>query len=188
VTSEGIAYCWGDNFFGELGDGTKEGRSSPTGVATELRFSSISAGNDHSCGIATTGAAYCWGRKNKGQLGDGTQTIYEVPVAPPTLVAGGLAFTSLSSGSEHTCGITPEQAVYCWGANEYGQLGDGSLQMRTTPVPVAGGLRFSSIELGHNTSCGITPARRAYCWGRNDMGQVGDGTYTHRSLPTRVVR
>ncbi|HEV8151175.1 MAG TPA: Ig-like domain-containing protein [Gemmatimonadales bacterium] len=140
VTAAGAAYCWGLNSSGQLGDGTTTQRTSPVLVAGGLRFAALSAGDNHTCGITTAGAAYCWGLNSSGQLGDGTTTQRLTPVP----VAGGLTFAmsgfpysgTLSAGRNHTCGVTTGAAVYCWGANDHGQLGNGSTLDSAVPVRV----------------------------------------------------
>ena len=140
----GAAFCWGANGYGQLGAGSAAVRSSapmavtlPTGVTG---FTKLFAGEYHTCGIANTGVAYCWGRNTSGQLGDGTTTNANAPVA----VAGGLAFRSLATGELHTCGVvgtatsggTQASAgvIFCWGDNEYGQLGIGTTGSNGVPV------------------------------------------------------
>lgn len=142
LTSAGQAYCWGDNSYGQLGDGTTTNRTQPTPVAGGLTFVAISAGYWHTCGLTTSGAAYCWGRNTPngqqestgGQLGDGTTTNSSSPVA----VSGAIAFSSISAGETTSCGISTTNAAYCWGDNEYGQLGTGNRTSSNVPVKVAG--------------------------------------------------
>ena len=137
VTPSGAAYCWGFNGDGQLGVGmTSVNNPTPLLVQGNLTFSAVSAGDSHTCGLATGGAAYCWGENSfgSGQLGDGTFSSSPVPV----LVQGGLTFATLSAGADHTCGVTTSGAVYCWGNNNSGQLGDGSSVARSgTPVRVS---------------------------------------------------
>jgi alpha-tubulin suppressor-like RCC1 family protein len=104
-------------------------------------------------------------------------------------VAGGIAFTAVSAGVAHTCGITSSGSAYCWGSNANGQLGIGSIGgSTTTPQLVAGGHSFIGITAGDHHTCGQLASGRlasgpAYCWGRNDHGQLGDGTRTDRGVP-----
>jgi alpha-tubulin suppressor-like RCC1 family protein len=105
------------------------------------------------------------------------------PTAPdpsPALAttAATLVFTQLSAGNAHTCGVTSDNRLYCWGANLDGELGDGTTTMRLVPVPIGGALRFRQVSAGGFITCGITTADRAYCWGSNFLGAVGDGTTT----------
>jgi alpha-tubulin suppressor-like RCC1 family protein len=135
LTSGGAAYCWGLNGYGELGDGTSgTDRLTPTPAAGGLAFAVLTAGNESTCGLTSGGAAYCWGDNTAGEVGDGTSGTDRLT---PTPVAGGLTFTSLTAGSLHTCGLTSGGAAYCWGGNQYGDLGDGTATTRLTPTPVA---------------------------------------------------
>lgn len=137
----GIAYCWGDNSYGQLGDGTTTTTLTPVPVAGGLTFVALSAGFYHTCGITTANQAYCWGRNTPnavqesvgGQLGDGTTASKSSP-AP---VSGGLFFQSISAGEVTTCGITAAGVAYCWGDNEYGQLGVGNNTSSLVPTKVA---------------------------------------------------
>jgi alpha-tubulin suppressor-like RCC1 family protein len=176
-----VAFCWGPNPFGGLGDGTTTDRSQPTLVGGGIAFDPVIAGDEHSCALAGT-TAYCWGLNDGGQVGDGTNTHRSLP----TLVAGGLSFTRLAAFL-HTCGITTGGQAYCWGNNTNGKLGDGTTTNRNVPTAVSGGLTFTRISVGFNHTCALTAAGAAWCWGGNGFGQVGDGTTTHRSVPTPVL-
>ena len=134
LTSRGAAYCWGNNFSGELGDGTTSNASSPQAVIGGLRLASISAGYEFTCGLTTRGAAYCWGDNLYGELGDGTTT--DSGVSGPQAVIGGLKFASIQPGAFHTCGLTSRGAAYCWGANFLMQLGNGTTTPSAVPVQV----------------------------------------------------
>jgi alpha-tubulin suppressor-like RCC1 family protein len=180
--STGFAYCWGYNNNGQLGDGTMEIGWVPKLVVGNIRFSSISAGVDVTCGVQTgTSLGYCWGKG--GLIGDGTLSQRSTP----TLVAGGhIRFTSVSASESHVCGIEADSGfAYCWGSNS--ALGDGTTTDRLLPTLASGGRRFSSIDAEYRLTCGIeTESGLAYCWGKNTFGQVGDGTTTDRLVPTLV--
>ena len=93
---------------------------------------------------------------------------------------------SVGAGSIHTCGLTVTGNAYCWGFNDFGQLGDGSTTGSLTPVLVSGGIRFSSINTKGGHTCGVTSMGDAYCWGENFRGQLGDGTTINRLTPVLV--
>ena len=141
ITTAGAAYCWGSNYHGEIGDGTRTDRWNPTTVFGELTFKSITALGIHTCGLTTAGAAVCWGENAYGELGDGTAATARLT---PTVVSGGLTFQAITAGAGSTCGVTVAQSAFCWGVNSYGQLGDGSKSNRTVPTAVSGGLTFKS--------------------------------------------
>lgn len=185
VTTAGAAYCWGQNLYGQLGDGTQIYRYTPVAVQGGLTFAALSSasGGDHTCGVtASGGAAYCWGENSSGELGDGTTTQRLTPVA----VAGGLRFAGVSAGGGFTCGLTDAGAAYCWGDNWSGTLGDGTTKnQRLTPVQVTGGMTFTALSSAGDHTCGLA-AGIMYCWGWNGVGALGDGTTTSRPSPTPV--
>ena len=189
LTSGGTAYCWGYNGQGQLGDGTSGSyRNAPASVSGGLAFTSLVAGNSHTCGLITGGTAYCWGYNYYGQIGDGTSgygSWYQFRNSP-VVVSGGLAFTGLVAGGSHTCGLISGGTAYCWGDNENGQLGDGSGANRTTPVAVSGGLSFTSLVAGDTQTCGVASGDTAHCWGSNYYGQLGDGATDQRTTPVAV--
>jgi alpha-tubulin suppressor-like RCC1 family protein len=193
VTTSGVAYCWGWNGEGELGDGTIDTRLVPTRVAGDLTFAVVSAGGGHTCGVTTAGAAYCWGVNWAGQLGTGTAEVCPLELGTacstvPVPVAGGLTFATVSAGDFHTCGVTTSGQAYCWGYNNVGELGDGTIGLSPFPTPVAGGLTFAAVSAGgEEYTCGVTTSGQAYCWGWNGNGQLGDSTTTARLVPTPVA-
>ena len=126
----------------------------------------------------------------------GCQSTTEAPTAPAAepstsnlAVAGALVFREVSAGNDHTCGVTSENAAYCWGSNSVGQLGDGasSQDPQTTPELVVGTVKFRSVSAGNFFSCGLGTGFRAQCWGANDDGQLGDGSTQYRETPTQVA-
>jgi alpha-tubulin suppressor-like RCC1 family protein len=130
-----VAYCWGSNLFGQVGAGTEWPRHlKPTAVAGGLRFSHVSAGLSQSCGVATSGRAWCWGNNFGGNLGDGTFNDSSVPVA----VTGTRTWLEVrpSANASHNCGVTVAGRAFCWGSNRSGELGDGTTEGRSSPVPV----------------------------------------------------
>lgn len=165
LTADGGAYCWGSNHQGQLGtDSIVVLSPEPVEVSGGLAFAQIAAGGSHTCGLSVAGTAYCWGWNLRGQLGDGSTVNRRTPAPVAT---GGLEFTQISAGSQHTCGLTATGAAYCWGANFLGQLGDSSFTDRHVPVPVSGGLSFGTLSTSNHSiqTCGLTNSGATYCWG-----------------------
>jgi len=190
LKSDGSAFCWGNNAYGQVGDNSTAARNSPVPIGPSLRFASLDAGASHTCGLTSDGLAYCWGRNDRGQLGDGTTSMRLVP----TPVTGNLTFRAIAGGGfdiGHTCAITVSGIAYCWGANDQGQLGlgtsDGGATPHPIPAPVSGGLEFTSLTtgLGQHT-CALTVAGAAYCWGENAFGALGNGSDDSRAAPVAV--
>lgn len=151
-------------------------------IPLPAKFTSISAGVLHSCGLVGDGAAYCWGYNERGQLGDGSRSTRKSPVG----VLGDLRFTALDAGGQHTCGITSGGKVYCWGMNLSGQLGDNSNTDRATPAAITGTASFQAISAAGAYTCGLVSGGAALCWGWNESGQLGDGSTADRRTPTGV--
>ena len=209
-TPNGSVYCWGDNSFGALGIAGDTGSlgtctagpcsRTPLAVAGGLAFTALAAGARHACGLTAGGAAYCWGDNEYGQLGigltAGPDTCDTSPCSrTPRAVAGELTFTALNVGLFHTCGRATDGGWYCWGANNYGQLGTGATgpeacagaPCSSTPVPVSAGINLTAVFAGRRHSCGVTPADAAYCWGENVNGQLGDSTRANSLTPVAVA-
>ena len=188
VTTSGSAKCWGDNYFGQLGDGTATDRYTPvavSGLSTGVATISVSGdGGLHTCAVTTSGTALCWGYNNWGQLGDGTTTNRKTPVVVSGLSSG---VATISPGSAHTCALSTAGAAQCWGVNNFGQLGDGTITYRTTPVGVSGlSAGVASLFVAAHRTCAVTTSGSAQCWGVNNYGQLGDGTFTDRHAPAAV--
>ncbi len=188
LTINGKAYCWGEANNGQLGNGsigtetcdvisgilTTGCELQPVPVSSHLVFTSISAGNSHTCAITIQNEAYCWGAGGWGQLGNGLEEVQLEPVP----VSGGLRFASISAGGAFSCGVTIEGRAYCWGWGWQGRLGNGEgspMYSAPEPVPVSGGLVFSSISAGDSHACAVTTDGEAYCWGYGEHGQLGNG-------------
>ncbi len=185
LTTDGGVVCWGDNYYGQLGDGTTTTRSTPTPVSgLSSGVTILAAGWFHTCAMTTSGGVVCWGRNTDGQLGDGTTTTRTTPTAVSGLSTG---ITTIAAGNMHTCAATLVGGVVCWGYNTSGQLGDGTQTTRTTPTVVIGlSIAGAAIAAGQNHTCALTTSGGVLCWGNNGYGQLGDGTTTPRMTPTPV--
>lgn len=182
---DGIAYCWGDNKYGQLGNSSvKDLQLKPVPVQTYLRFSTISAGGSHTCGIATDGNLYCWGRNFHGELGIGTETQYETL---PLKVLIDVKFVKINMGTDYSCALDLSGKAYCWGDNIYRTLGNDKNDGwdEDAPVPVLTNVKFKEIIAGNDHTCGLDFNGKVYCWGNNDLGQLGNGNL-HVTEPTPV--
>jgi alpha-tubulin suppressor-like RCC1 family protein len=178
------AYCWGNNAYGQLGDGTTGRRLIPVAVAGGRQFSSLDAGGEYSCGVTTDYRAFCWGRNERGQLGDSTAVLQRLR---PSRVAGARQWRRLDAGDWHTCGVTSNDRAYCWGDGRHGEIGNGQTYLSYWPRAVAGGLLFRRVTAAEFHSCGETTTNGTYCWGWNRFGQIGDGTTYRRLKPVAVA-
>jgi alpha-tubulin suppressor-like RCC1 family protein len=170
ITTDSLAYCWGWNTFGQLGDGSTADRPTPVAVAGGHKLVGVAAGVRHACALGADSTVYCWGANDRGQLGNGLGADTTRPVA----VSGGLKYATVAAGFDHTCALTGEGAAYCWGDNTLGQLGDTALPSSAVPHPVeSDGRRFTAIATGGTHTCAIVQPGAAYCWGNGSAGQLG---------------
>ena len=145
----------------------------------------VTSGLDHSCAITPLNSVECWGRNNQGQLGDGTYLDSPLPV--PGTGLEGLGRASIEAGEAYTCVRTVSGALYCWGRNMEGQLGDGTSVASPAPVAVGGlGGTVESFSAGRQHVCAQLAGGSLRCWGDNLTGQLGDGTNVNRATPTAV--
>ena len=175
-------YCWGNDFYGQLGDGaTINNTATPTLATGMTNIERISAGDFHTCAVVTGGATmYCWGENADGQIGDGTTTQRPSPTAVNVAALTGDVIIALSSGNNHNCLIADSATdrLFCWGDNDYGQLGLDSTTDTTTATEVtglAGGFVPTQLSLGGDHSCAFDGTDDARCWGKNNYGQLGQG-------------
>lgn len=164
---------WGDNQFGELGDGGTEFNSHvPVAVSGITNATQISSGADHACAVLRGGSVECWGDNNMGDLGNGTTTPSNVPVA----VSGIAGATQVVAGVAESCALLANGAIDCWGWNTYGQLGDGNAGgPSNAPVAVSGITNAVQVVLGNTHACALLADKSVECWGDNSLGQLGDG-------------
>jgi LPXTG-motif cell wall-anchored protein len=190
LASTGEVWAWGDNDFGQLGDGTTTHRNVPVRVnlPAGATVTAISAGDDHSLALTSTGEVLAWGYNGAGQLGDGTTTNRSAPVE--ALLPAGTTVTGLASGSGfQSYALTSTDTVLAWGDNTYGQLGDGTTTNRSAPVEalLPAGTTVTQLDSGDDHTVALTSTGEVLAWGYNRYGQVGDGSTTNRSTPVPVT-
>jgi len=196
LTESGQAFCWGSDTDGELGDGAQYPNDNPypIAVATDARFTSIAAGIDHACAIDLDGRAWCWGGDEWGDLG---RNAFNFVGATPQPVQGDLRFRQLDANRNHTCGVTVDGDVYCWGYNGFGQLGTASevrdcsddprwpFPCGLTPTRVTSDRKFTRVTTGGAHTCAVADDGQSFCWGAAaEVGQSSPETVACPSSPT----
>jgi alpha-tubulin suppressor-like RCC1 family protein len=203
-----VTSCWGDNRWGQLGSGTPGGFSILP-LTVRASVDGVSAGFEHACAIGISNEARCWGRADLLQLGStlALETCLGIDCSSsPLEVVGFWSFRQVSAGGTHTCGLTQNHLVLCWGDNENGQLGLGTRSTAefpnattvlagetTLPGRVGRTLRIErrgrAVTAGGNHSCALAQNSAPFCWGRNDFGQVGAGPALFSHLrPVEIER
>jgi alpha-tubulin suppressor-like RCC1 family protein len=187
VTSAGGVKCWGANDSGQLGDGTTNPRSTASfATGLESGVQAVSAGYYHTCALTNAGAVLCWGYNGEGELGDGTTQTHFVPTPVSGLESG---VKAISTGGRGTCALTTSGAVFCWGANTWGGVGDGvaTTTPRTLATQVYGLTSgVTAIASGEHHSCALTDQGVILCWGDDYYYQLGDPAQVTRFAPVQV--
>jgi len=185
LSEAGGVRCWGANAQGQLGNGTVANSTLPVEVAgLDTAIVAVAAGGRHTCALDTLGRVWCWGANAHGQLGNGSLTDSSVAVKVAFLDRNIVAITA---GDRHTCALSAQGRISCWGANDSGQL--GSLGKKDSGLPVAvsgldGGMQ--AVAAGEAHTCALTSAGGVKCWGANTYGQLGDRSQKASALPVDV--
>ena len=188
IVDDGSVACWGDNAYGQLGDGTTNDRSTPTltdSLGVGRTAVQVATGDYFTCVMLDNDDVKCWGRNIKGQLGDGTTTDKDSPPSSAITFPTGLTPVALVAGDQLACAIMDDESLMCWGANWSGELGDGTTTDRTSPTAVSLNAGENVIDVGSGDShtCALLDDGSIKCWGNNYYGQLGDGTTTNRNTP-----
>jgi len=183
----GALYCWGRNDYGQLGDGTTTHRQQPVAVSgLSSGVAQVVADSRHTCAVTVSGAAYCWGYNGGGRLAVG---VGSNPVTTPRGVTGlSSGVARMGVGFEHSCAVRTNGELLCWGHNNFGQLGDGTVVSQFVPVQVQGISGVAEVSAGYEHTCARRTDGTVWCWGRNSPNMLGDGTTLNpRTTPVPVV-
>ena len=195
----GKAYCWGRNTLGSVGTETdlqfvyEPVSVDMTGVLKDRKIIEISSGSAHTCAVADDGGVYCWGSNGRGQLGDGNggnegsfTELGDYSLLPVKTENSAGKYLKVSAGYDHTCILNDKGKIFCFGNNANGQLGDGTTEMRLTPVALNSDKVFKSVSAGSEHTCAVDDKDEAYCWGGNIVGQLGTGDKESSLIPVKV--
>jgi alpha-tubulin suppressor-like RCC1 family protein len=181
-------YCWGYNYYGQLGNNSTANSNLAvlvSGLGTaQVSPSAVSVGTDHACALLNNGQVQCWGYNFFGQLGNG-QFGLEANSLVPVYVNNLNSATAVVAGGDHTCAIENGGQVVCWGENNAGQLGLGSVQDNSEPQePVANVSGVVSLSAGGAYTCAMSSSQ-LWCWGSNTSDQLGNGAtpYSLAAVP-----
>jgi alpha-tubulin suppressor-like RCC1 family protein len=190
VKADGSAWAWGDNFFGQLGDGTTTQRNAPVrvagagGVGSLAGVRGVSGGLFHTIALMSDGSVWCWGNNDWGQLGMGDNVSRTSPAETLFSSGGGATATSSSAGDVHTVVLKSDGTVWSWGGNQFGQIGigtaDSAIHSGPSQVVGTGGAGFltavAAIAVGGTHTVALRNDNTVWTWGQNQFGQLGLGT------------
>jgi alpha-tubulin suppressor-like RCC1 family protein len=177
-----VAYAWGFNKDGELGNGTIESSDVPVEVSGLRAATAIAGGSHHSLALLENGTVLAWGENVHGQLGNGTEDNSDVPIA----VSGLSDVTAISAGENHSLALLQNGTVMAWGKNSSGELGNGTTTNSDLPVAVSDLSEVAAISAGGSFSLALLKNGTVMAWGENVHGQLGDGTEENRDVPIAV--
>jgi alpha-tubulin suppressor-like RCC1 family protein len=180
VTHSGQVYTWGDNYFGQLGDGTQVSHHTAVILTGLTGITQVAAGDEHSLALRSDGTVWAWGGNQSGQLGDGTKVNRSAPVQVPGLAN----IIQVVAGARHSAALAKDGTIWVWGSNEFGQLGGGAaIADSSTPIALAGLSQVLELVSGRQFLLALKADGTVWAWGDNHAGQLGVGTTTTVTLP-----
>ncbi|MEK5209395.1 RCC1 domain-containing protein [Psychrobacillus sp. FSL H8-0510] len=183
LSTDRSVYAWGFNYYGQIGNTTTH-QTTPTKVEGLTNVAAIETGDNHNLALTSEGDVYTWGRNDLGQLGNGKTGTSKYPT--PTKVEGLSNVVAVKAGINHSFAITSDGSVFAWGANDKGQLGDGTTTNKLIPTKVNGLSNVAKLEAGRSHSLAVMSDGSVYAWGANDRGQLGDASTINKVTPTKV--
>jgi alpha-tubulin suppressor-like RCC1 family protein len=193
----GHAYCWGYDLLGRVGNGKGlgdandpgEAVTTPTAIDSAATYIGIDAGAAHSCGVRDDGSLLCWGLGDRGQVGTAASDMCLLNNLPapcslqPRTVPATALFARVSAGGEHSCAVTRDDELYCFGANDFGQLGTDRRQNASSPQAVVGG--YVRVSAGGTHTCAVRSDGHLACFGNGESDQLGFAAVSAQ-VPTDV--
>jgi alpha-tubulin suppressor-like RCC1 family protein len=185
VKSDGTLWAWGYNYYGQLGDGSVNNKSTPTRIGTDSNWVSVAAGFYHTVGLKADGTLWAWGYNGQGQLGIESidSSAHSLPVQ---ITAAGNGWVSLAAGDAHTTAVKSDGTVWTWGDNSHGQVGDWTTTNRVVPTETDPAHTWSSVGAGGYHTVAVKSDGTLWAWGNNDQGQLGDGTAIGKWTPEQI--
>ena len=184
----GTVWAWGDNDFGQLGNGTNTSSNVAVQVnlASGVTITNIAGGQHYSLALASNGMVWAWGYGVNGELGNGTNTVSNIPVQ--VSLPNGVTITNIVGGGDHNLALASNGTVWAWGYNNFGQLGNATNTSSNVPVQVSlpSGVTITNIASGSAFSLALASNGTVWAWGSNWNGQLGNGTNTSSNIPVQV--
>jgi len=175
LSTTGVVKCWGRNGEGQVGNGDATGQFVPKPVAVLTGAATIATGDDHTCAVMQDATVKCWGRNDAGEIGDGTRTNAIKPTMVKGVGGAGVlnGVRTVVAGGDHTCALMKNKSVKCWGQNNDGVLGNGTIKNALTPVSVSRLTRVTTLTLSAQVACASLQEGAVKCWGYTGDGELG---------------
>jgi len=181
LKTDGTLWAWGDNSFGQFGNGTSTSSYVPTKIGSDNDWKEVALGWGYTIAVKTDGTLWAWGNNSSGQLGDGTSVNKSIP----TQIGTSTDWKTISVGTTHTIALKTNGTLWAWGYNYYGQLGNGSNTSKNVPTQI-GTATWETISAGGNSTVAIKTDGSLWAWGNNDQKQLGDGSSNNKNVPTQI--
>jgi hypothetical protein len=182
LRTDGTVWGWGENSYGEIGDGTTTKASQATKARGIDRIMAIAAGQSFSIAVKDDGSVWSWGNNNFGQLGDGSTVNHSTARA----VSGLTGVSAVAAGQAHSVALGRDGTAWTWGANDFGELGDGSRGNRAAPAPVARLANVTALACGFTSTYALRADGTVWSWGQNNFGQLGHGSVVDQVSPVQI--
>ncbi|GAB3418333.1 hypothetical protein GCM10027516_12970 [Niabella aquatica] len=182
IQSNGTLWTWGDNLFGQLGNGSTTGSTIPVQVGTDTDWKSIAVGYNHSLALKENGTLWAWGQGGDGQLGNSSASSSNRPVQ----VGTDTDWESITGCGYSSMALKKNGTLWAWGSNQYGQLGNGTTSRSNRPVQVGTATDWQSVVGAGSYCIAIKSDGTLWSWGSNEYGQLGLGTTTNSRVPVQV--
>jgi alpha-tubulin suppressor-like RCC1 family protein len=193
LRNDGTVWAWGNNWTGQIGDGTTTQRNTAIQVPGLSGVTAIAAGSSNTIALKSDGTVWGWGDNGNGELGVGQDTgspsintsLFPYSVAP-VQVPGLTGAIAITEGDRSTYALTNDGTVWAWGGNWYGQLGNGTTTNSYAPAQVPGLTGMTAISAGFDSTYALKNDGTVWSWGANWYGQLGDGTTNEQNSPVQV--
>ena len=172
LKSNGTLWTWGDNYYGQLGNGTMANKSSPAQVGTATNWQAVAAGSSHTVALRSDGTLWAWGWNEFGQLGNGTDGTFAREFSP-VQVGTATNWQAVAAGWYHTVALKSDGTLWAWGQNDYCQLGDGTTANKSSPVQVGTATNWQAVAAGQCHTVALKSDGTLWAWGYNRYGAVG---------------
>jgi len=182
VKTDGTLYTWGNNDYGQLGIGFKDGTGNPQKVDLNNACLGVSSGGRHTVALLSDGTIWAWGDNTYGQLGNETNSTSWDPIQ----VGKDSDWIAVAAGSYHTLALKSNGTLWAWGDNAYGQLGDGTFQSSNKPVQVKSDITWVAFNSRYDHVIALKSDGTYWTWGENGTGQVGNGSVENAGIPVMV--